>query len=180
MPQGPDGIHPWHSLVIYPSQKPPKCIAKFTALALVKWEILHKLKERIRASSAHAIFLLSIRETGIKASHWYYPNILYISGLHQEFPPQGPQEDPHGGETVRVFLARLWLEVCPIRRTDATSQKTHGNETFQVSSLWQNIRQVGSPVTAHEETLMMMGSHGKRRARCLYPKTCLKSELAPT
>ena len=63
-------------------------------------------------------------------------NSLAVTGLHQELPPEGPQEDPHGREAVQLQLGGMWLEVCSVWRVDETPQKTHGDEALQVSPLW--------------------------------------------
>ena len=64
--------------------------------------------------------------------------------LRQVQPPEGPHQDSHRGEALRLQLARLWMEVQPVRRADQTLQETHRQQTFQVSSLSQGFLQVRS------------------------------------
>ena len=61
--------------------------------------------------------------------------LLCKTGLHQELPPEGPQEDPHRGEALRVLLERMLVEVCPVRRADEALQETHRVQALQVPPL---------------------------------------------
>lgn len=51
------------------------------------------------------------------------------------------------------------MEVCPIRWTYSSLQKTHRPPPFPVSAVWQSVFQVGPPCLTHEEALLI-GSSG--------------------
>ena len=91
-----------------------------------------------------------------------------VSGLHQELPPEGPHEDPHGREAVPVLLGGLRLEILQVwspanrtriynifrvRRADPSLQEAHGNQALQMSSLPPSFLKIRSPRASHEETL---------------------------
>lgn len=52
-----------------------------------------------------------------------------------------------------MLLARMYLEIRQIGRTNETLPETHRPETVHVPALPESVQPIGSPIAAHEETL---------------------------
>lgn len=58
------------------------------------------------------------------------------------------------GKTVPMLMGRLHLEVRPFGRTDPPLPEAHRPETVQLQSVSEILQQIGSPVSAHETSLI--------------------------
>ncbi|GBM51570.1 hypothetical protein AVEN_184892-1 [Araneus ventricosus] len=83
--------------------------------------------------------------------------------LHKELALESSQKDSYRRETVYVYMGRLHLEVCPIRRADPALQKTHRSKAIQMSIVSAIFFQIGSFVSAHEKTLAEESDLGIRK-----------------
>ena len=54
-------------------------------------------------------------------------------------------------EALQMLMGRLWMEICPVGRVDATPAKTHRRQTVQVRSLRKEFLQIGPFGLAHEK-----------------------------
>lgn len=57
-------------------------------------------------------------------------------------------------ETLPLWLGRLWVEICPLRRTDQALSQTHRAPPLPVPEVWPGLLQVGPPRLTHEEALL--------------------------
>lgn len=75
-------------------------------------------------------------------------------GVHEEFSPEGAQENSHRRETVPVHVGGLHVEIRAFRRIDAALSQAHGPEAVQVPSLSAIVFTERSLIAAHEKALI--------------------------
>ena len=98
------------------------------------------------------MFQVNTKSSHLKAAapFTYIQQFSSVSGVHQEFSPEGPQADPHGREAVQLLLGGLWLEVRQVGRADPPPQEAHRHEALQVLPLPTNFCKKWSSLSTHE------------------------------